>query len=321
MLLFRAIEWGTVGHFRMDIAQREAFILKLVERGASSGPVSDLRTLALTTACSWVGGNIIEALMQPRDMEEIVKPFNNIGKYCLKLEKWMLPGEQGSYMHIAAYYCNSPAVCALMDKRARLLVSNKERTPLHWLSMRGSITSQSSPWAKDYELRGQSYTDACRETAQVLVNRALDVNAQDEYGRTALHYACHLNMVELIHVLVELGADIAIYDEDGCLASHYLGEGMLGYEYFYCGRETHFGKQEGPYPAALKKVAMDAFNLQQLNAGDKNSLTPLMHAVKNIQCGESEMAAWPGRGRCSHRQQRQDLSSSCHGPPCLLPCA
>lgn len=280
VLLFYAVGRRTTGSYPVDNAQREAFILTLVEHGANSSPMSDLRTAALTAACLWVGGNVIEALMQPRDMEEMVKPFNTNRKFCLKLKKWMLPGEQGSYLHIAAYYCNSPAACALMAKGDRFLVSSKERTPLHWISMRGPITSQSSPWAREYELRGQSYADACRETAQVLVNRGLDVNAQDKYGRTALHYACHLNMVELIPVLVELGADVAIYDEDGCQAAHYLGEGVLGYEYFYHGRETHFGKQEGPYPEALTKIAMDAFSLQQLNAGDKNGLTPLMHAVK-----------------------------------------
>lgn len=279
VLLYDAVSTRSL-YSLADVVQRESFVSMLVGRGAGTGPKFVLRTSALTEACPWAGAHVVDALMKPQNMEEMVEPFYSARTYCLKREKWLVVCDPGSYLQIAAYACNFSAVQSLVEKGWSSLTTSKERTPLHWLAMRGPEPSYTSFWAMGYTARGLLFADVVRKTAKMLVHGGVDVNAQDQYGRTALHYACHLNMVELIPVLVGLGADVTIYDEDGCQAVHYLGEGKLGYEYFYSGRETGFGTQEGPYTATMTKAAMDAFTLEQFNAGDKYGMTPLMHAVK-----------------------------------------
>ncbi|XP_026548528.1 ankyrin repeat domain-containing protein 22-like, partial [Notechis scutatus] len=50
---------------------------------------------------------------------------------------------------------------------------------------------------------------------KMLLRAGACVNAQDDSGRTALHYACEMKNQSIIPLLVEAGADLSIKDKDG----------------------------------------------------------------------------------------------------------
>ncbi|KAM6442286.1 ankyrin repeat domain-containing protein 22-like [Liasis olivaceus] len=49
---------------------------------------------------------------------------------------------------------------------------------------------------------------------KMLLRAGADVNATDDSGRTALHYACEMKNQSIIPLLVEAGADLSIKDKD-----------------------------------------------------------------------------------------------------------
>jgi ankyrin repeat protein len=53
------------------------------------------------------------------------------------------------------------------------------------------------------------------DVAQVLLEYGADINAQDHFGMTPLHHACHRGNKEGVHFLIEHGADINALDNDG----------------------------------------------------------------------------------------------------------
>ena len=50
---------------------------------------------------------------------------------------------------------------------------------------------------------------------QPLFKYGADVNAQDEEGQTALHYACSVGYESVIQILLKSSADKAISDNEG----------------------------------------------------------------------------------------------------------
>ncbi len=53
------------------------------------------------------------------------------------------------------------------------------------------------------------------KTLKYLLDHGCDINAQEENGRTALHYALDLENKDLIKFLIENGADINLEDKEG----------------------------------------------------------------------------------------------------------
>jgi ankyrin repeat protein len=53
------------------------------------------------------------------------------------------------------------------------------------------------------------------EILEQLIRHGADINAQGEYGTTALHIACAWGQLEAVKYLVGKGADLAIQDADG----------------------------------------------------------------------------------------------------------
>ncbi|XP_007445113.2 ankyrin repeat domain-containing protein 22-like, partial [Python bivittatus] len=49
---------------------------------------------------------------------------------------------------------------------------------------------------------------------KMLLRAGADVNATDDSGRTALHYACEMKNQSIIPLLAEAGADLSIKDKD-----------------------------------------------------------------------------------------------------------
>lgn len=89
-----------------------------------------------------------------------------------------------------------------------------------------------------------------RESVEYLLSKKIDVNAQDCYGMTALHYALRGRNAEAALLLLEAGADPNIPNQDNLIPLSMIGymperldilEKMLkngGNVHFFNGRET-----------------------------------------------------------------------------------
>jgi ankyrin repeat protein len=55
------------------------------------------------------------------------------------------------------------------------------------------------------------------DLARLYINKGADVNAQNEDGLTALHYAVFSNNIEMTRMLIEEGADVNLRDYDSRL--------------------------------------------------------------------------------------------------------
>ena len=65
------------------------------------------------------------------------------------------------------------------------------------------------------------------DTVRELLNNGVDINAQDEQGRTAIMIATYANDAEMVKVLIDEGADVDIQDD--MLNNPFLYAGAEGY--------------------------------------------------------------------------------------------
>ena len=61
------------------------------------------------------------------------------------------------------------------------------------------------------------------EIARMLIDAGADVNIQNKYGSTALHFCASLNPPEIARMLIDAGADVNVQDERGDTALHWCG--------------------------------------------------------------------------------------------------
>jgi len=76
------------------------------------------------------------------------------------------------------------------------------------------------------------YYDNYKETFKLLFDKGVDINAKDNNGDTALHYACRYldRKFEIIELLLENGADVNSINYNGASALMYACCGL------YCGQ-------------------------------------------------------------------------------------
>jgi len=82
---------------------------------------------------------------------------------------------------------------------------NQGNTILHWV-------------ASDHR------TEIRQIIAKMLIDAGVDVNVQNEKGRTALIFATKWNYIEIVQMLIDAKADLNIQDEIGNTALHYAVE-------------------------------------------------------------------------------------------------
>ncbi|KAH9169141.1 putative ankyrin repeat protein, partial [Lactarius sanguifluus] len=123
--------------------------------------------------------------------------------------------EQATPLHLASYYGSIEVAEALLDHNHAL--TNAEdihgRTPLHQV-LRGNHNYQS------YKvIHGTPYlkSDPARTVhlAQRLLERGVDVNAQDKDHETPLHLASRLRLHEMARILLKHGADVNMKNSEG----------------------------------------------------------------------------------------------------------
>ena len=67
-------------------------------------------------------------------------------------------------------------------------------------------------------------SDIRQIVAQMLIDAGVNVNVQNEKGRTALIFATKWNYIEIVQMLIDAKADLDIQDEIGNTALHYAAE-------------------------------------------------------------------------------------------------
>ncbi|KAH8902032.1 ankyrin [Coniochaeta sp. PMI_546] len=140
-------------------------------------------------------------------------------------------------LHWAVYNWNAAGVQALLDLGADPDATDEHgRQPLHWAALgRGLSDNFSSKfrctshiWFElGAESRSAAFFDALAALdstiSQLDVHKA-NIDRQDAFGRTALHYAASTKLVGLAAHLIRKGADVSLADDEGRTVFHYLAD-------------------------------------------------------------------------------------------------
>jgi len=176
---------------------------------------------------------------------DIVKQLLNRGvDINLKEESGIIPVSNGNTaLHVAAFYNEKEIAKFLIEKGAEVNIRNKfaSVTPLHWASMNGfdemvniliksgadvSIKTIQFGLENETPLHWATSLSAHFEVIKTLVKNGADVNARDWIGQTPLHNSLAEGKegVDLHKLLISLGADKNIKDEEGKTALDYAKE-------------------------------------------------------------------------------------------------
>lgn len=285
------------------IPKREALFCALIDAGATTR-----YNVLLTSVCQWAGHRVLDRIRSKRRTEardELI--YNGVVFPSTGTDKAVGSADEPSHLHIAAMFLNIAAVESIILHDVYNVSDNFKRTPLHWFALGdnihyGATVVEMPTWTTtvvaDRVRRAVRTAHLLTETAEVQVNQ------QDQYGRTAIHYACMLKRVELIATLAALGAKMNIKDNSGRTPVHSFAEEWTDPD----GRML---ESESAYPsdltAVFKKhasadidtvdharrtalaVACSAFSAERVkvllalganpNTRDMNAWTPLHHAM------------------------------------------
>lgn len=115
-----------------------------------------------------------------------------------------------SRLHIAAQFGRTDIVEYFLNTGVSAdSCDNDGSTPLHYVAHYGSQSDNSS----------DSRT-SCQDIVHFLVDNNADLNAVDRKGRTPLVLAARYHRNRLVELLIKLGSNLEICDEDGYTVLH-----------------------------------------------------------------------------------------------------
>ena len=127
-----------------------------------------------------------------------------------------------SPLHDAALSCDPELIQILITNGAMVNLRNKfGATPLHLLCL-------------NFDENNMPFTEAIaapNEALDQLILAGADINCQDIYGSSVLHYAVYSHNKDIVTKLLELGADAELRDENGLNPKHYSRS--LGFNEIY----------------------------------------------------------------------------------------
>ena len=115
-------------------------------------------------------------------------------------------------LHIACRQRDFDKVAALLEAGVDPNIRNK--------LMPNGDGNNSPLW---FAVQGKAKVDI--RILEKLLDKGADVNAQCEYGTTALHIACAWAQLEAVRFLVEHGTDLGIKDADGLTPADVADQG------------------------------------------------------------------------------------------------
>lgn len=253
-------------------AKRERYAWKLLETGAETDirHANSNKTL-IYGACKWASPELVSHIID-HSGHDLDETFHYRSENS-RSGPLALGGDSVGYLHVAAMYFNAEVVNTLISKGIQRQTDQYKRTPLHWLAL---------SWEEFYYTRNKQFcrdgdderslaaASAIKTATYLIDNGLLDINAQDSFGRTPLHYACYNLMSELITFLVSRHADINLKDLEGCTPLH-----LLAYETDQC------RPKDDAFPVESTAACFKTFN-QTINVDAKDALgdTPLLKACK-----------------------------------------
>lgn len=169
---------------------------------------------ALHYAASWGHSELVEFLLEQGAManvktsEEGITPLQKVA-------------ENSSYLMLCEDRDPVPIIKTLLANGAdATLVDNLGRTPihfaclneLHWSSMEKLVEVALEGWERNRAVammrKGTLLRKSHKAVVKLFQENGVDINAKDNTGRTALHYAAESQEAYMIQTLLNLGANV-----------------------------------------------------------------------------------------------------------------
>ncbi|KAK8059109.1 hypothetical protein PG996_009039 [Apiospora saccharicola] len=196
-----------------DVSPQSIELKETASTDVRLGPTEPISDTALTLSLSFGSGNLISRLVQGGcDIHIQVRQFQDTDFGELT--------EDVTPLHLACHYKNMADVRVLLEAAgsdAKLMMAARDSngmTPFHWVTLDAALAySQGYVWEEGHVATSDKMK-ACLELLLACDSTQLDV--QDHWGRTALHYASLLESADVARVLVDKNADLQVKDEEGC---------------------------------------------------------------------------------------------------------
>ena len=209
--------------------------------------------------------------------------------------------EGATPLHYAALYGDLKAFKALLDAGADIEAKDKiGGTPLHraaaglrWPELYGDGSHLNN--CRSY-IDHQAYEACCGRVTEFLIEKKVDLNAQDDQGRTPLHYAASADYASATEKLLAAGANFKAKDKKGRSPLCYAilaDNGRTANRLIEAGADIepeaktkgeryhttllHFAAGSGRNDVVKKLLDAGA----ELNAANKNGATPLHYAISS----------------------------------------
>ncbi|KAK8091525.1 hypothetical protein PG997_001886 [Apiospora hydei] len=176
-------------------------------------PTEPIEETALTLALSFGSGHLISRLIDGGcDIHVQVRQFQDTEEGELT--------EDVTPLHLACHYKNIAGVRLLLQaggSDAKSMIEARDSngmTPFHWTTLDAAMFyPQGEVWEGGH-LAPSDKMKACSELLLACDSTQLD--AQDRWGKTALHYASLLESADVARLLLDRNADPNVNDEEGC---------------------------------------------------------------------------------------------------------